>query len=102
MRYQLKALGSQGVVQLQVEAEDPIRRGARPRTRACGAQRAQRGWPARPALAPRAAFDLVLFSQELTTLLNAGLPLIDALESLAEKSPQAARARTWRAGAPAV
>lgn len=37
----------------------------------------------------------MLFSQELTTLLNAGLPLIDALESLAEKSPQAARARPW-------
>ena len=33
----------------------------------------------------------MLFSQELTTLLNAGLPLIDALESLAEKenAPQA-------------
>ncbi len=31
------------------------------------------------------AFPLVLFSQELATLLNAGLALIDALESLAEK-----------------
>ncbi|MFP3499118.1 type II secretion system F family protein, partial [Pseudomonas sp. SIMBA_059] len=36
------------------------------------------------------AFDLLLFSQELTTLLHAGLPLIDALESLAEKAPTAA------------
>lgn len=31
------------------------------------------------------AFPLLLFSQELATLLNAGLALIDALESLAEK-----------------
>ncbi|WP_417615427.1 type II secretion system F family protein [Oceanisphaera sp.] len=34
---------------------------------------------------PREAFPLLLFSQELATLLNAGLALIDALESLAEK-----------------
>ncbi|WP_227875007.1 type II secretion system F family protein [Oceanisphaera profunda] len=34
---------------------------------------------------PREAFPLLLFSQELATLLKAGLALIDALESLAEK-----------------
>lgn len=37
----------------------------------------------------REAFPLVLFSQELATLLNAGLALIDALESLAEKESDA-------------
>ena len=39
----------------------------------------------------RETFPLLLFSQELATLLNAGLALIDALESLAEKesSPRA-------------
>src|SRR5690606_31490838 len=37
----------------------------------------------------REKFPLVLFSQELTTLLNAGLALIDALESLAEKESAA-------------
>ncbi|QXI36528.1 type II secretion system F family protein [Pseudomonas xantholysinigenes] len=85
MRYQLKALGSQGVVQLQVEAEDidQARRQAEDqglrvlsvRSRGLGLRRRA------------AAFDLVLFSQELGTLLTAGLPLIDALESLAEKAP---------------
>lgn len=46
-----------------------------------------------PGLKPRESFSLLLFSQELTTLLNAGLALIDALESLAEKesAPQARR-----------
>jgi general secretion pathway protein G len=80
--------GQQGVVQLQVEAEDAdqARRQAEDQGLRVLSARSG-GWPARPALAPRAAFDLVLFSQELTTLLNAGLPLIDALESLAEKAP---------------
>eukprot|EP01034_Spumella_vulgaris_P046048 gene46048-57409_t len=51
---------------------------------------AERPWRAL-RLRQRETFNLVLFSQELTTLLNAGLPLIDALESLAEKenAPQA-------------
>jgi general secretion pathway protein F len=51
------------------------------------AERRWRAWH----LHQRETFNLVLFSQELTTLLNAGLPLIDALESLAEKenAPQA-------------
>src|SRR4051794_35578515 len=35
-------------------------------------------------------FPLVLFSQELATLINAGLSLITALESLAEKEGDAA------------
>lgn len=47
----------------------------------CTPKRRWRAWH----LHQRETFNLVLFSQELTTLLNAGLPLIDALESLAEK-----------------
>ncbi len=40
-----------------------------------------------PSLKPggRSAFPLVLFSQELSTLLRAGLSLVDSIESLAEK-----------------
>jgi general secretion pathway protein F len=40
-----------------------------------------------PSLKPggRTAFPLVLFSQELSTLLRAGLSLVDSIESLAEK-----------------
>jgi general secretion pathway protein F len=40
--------------------------------------------------ARRHEFPLVLFSQELATLLNAGLALINAIESLAEKEQDAA------------
>ncbi|MFF7110333.1 type II secretion system F family protein [Pseudomonas sichuanensis] len=96
MRYQLKALGSQGVVQLQVEAEDleQARRQAEDQgLRVLSARSMGLGLRALPwRRAP--AFDLVLFSQELTTLLNAGLPLIDALESLAEKSPAGSARKT--------
>lgn len=40
-----------------------------------------------PSMKPggRSAFPLVLFSQELSTLLRAGLSLVDSIESLAEK-----------------
>ncbi len=91
MRYHLKALGSQGVVQLQIEAEDveQARRKAAEQGLRVVSIRGQAS-PLRSLAGRReAAFDLVLFSQELTTLLNAGLPLIDALESLAEKAPGA-------------
>ncbi|MDH0301794.1 MULTISPECIES: type II secretion system F family protein [unclassified Pseudomonas] len=92
MRYQLKALGSQGVVQLQVDAEDieQARRQVEDRGLRVLSVRSQGlAWRRRTA-----AFDLVLFSQELTTLLNAGLPLIDALESLAEKAPGGSARKT--------
>jgi general secretion pathway protein F len=41
----------------------------------------------------RSRFPLVLFSQELQTLLRAGLSLVDAIESLAEKEENAASRR---------
>ncbi|QCI12241.1 type II secretion system F family protein [Pseudomonas putida] len=91
MRYHLKALGSRGVVQLQIEAEDVEQ--ARSKATEQGLKvvsiRSQGSALRGIAWRREAAFDLVLFSQELTTLLNAGLPLIDALESLAEKAPGA-------------
>ncbi|MCX5509805.1 type II secretion system F family protein [Pseudomonas sp. BJa3] len=92
MRYQLKALGSQGVVQLQVEAEDSdqARRQAEDQGLRVLSVRSQ-GLALRRRVA---AFDLMLFSQELTTLLGSGLPLIDALESLAEKAPGGATRKT--------
>ena len=88
MRYSLKALGKNGVVQLHVEAQDSeqARRQAEDQglrvvsLRSAGLAWGDLRWRRSQA------FDLVLFSQELSTLLNAGLPLIDALESLAEKS----------------
>ncbi|MBS1191325.1 MAG: type secretion system protein [Rhodocyclaceae bacterium] len=39
----------------------------------------------------RPDFPLILFSQELATLLNAGLPLVNAIESLAEKEEEPTR-----------
>ncbi|MBA1202704.1 type II secretion system F family protein [Pseudomonas capeferrum] len=86
MRYSLKALGKEGVVLLQIDAQD-IELARQQATdqglRVVSVRAVARGLPwRRPP-----TFDLVLFSQELGTLLNAGLPLIDALESLAEKAP---------------
>lgn len=97
MRFYLKAVGKAGVVALTVEA--PGQAEARHIAEEQGLRvlslRAERHWRALRWQA-RERFALVLFSQELTTLLNAGLPLIDALESLAEKetAPQARKTLT--------
>ncbi|MGH8701057.1 MAG: type II secretion system F family protein [Burkholderiales bacterium] len=87
MRYQLKAIGPDGRVEsLDFQAPD----------RASAVQQIEgRGYTVlsvrtRPSLfAPwRGAstrFPVALFSQELLVLLNAGLPLVEAIETLAEK-----------------
>ncbi|MBF8793902.1 type II secretion system F family protein [Pseudomonas sp. NY15372] len=89
MRYSLKALGPQGIVQLQVEAEDAgqARRHAEAQGLRVVSLRSQGGGLRALPWLRTPSFDLVLFSQELGTLLSAGLPLIEALESLAEKAP---------------
>ncbi|MDE1164576.1 MAG: type II secretion system F family protein [Pseudomonas sp.] len=86
MRFHLKAVGKGAVVSLTVEApgQAEARRLAEDQGLRVVSLRAERHWhPLR--LHRKESFNLVLFSQELTTLINAGLPLIDALESLAEK-----------------
>lgn len=92
MRYHLKAVGKAGVVSLTVEApgDGEARRIVEDQGLRVLSLQAERHWRAL-RLRRAETFNLVLFSQELTTLLNAGLPLIDALESLAEKesAPQA-------------
>ncbi|MCI0911468.1 type II secretion system F family protein [Pseudomonas putida] len=92
MRYSLKALGREGVVQLDIDAEDAeqARRKVQDQGLRVVSVRSQGSVLGRLPWRRQAAFDLLLFSQELTTLLHAGLPLIDALESLAEKAPTAA------------
>lgn len=92
MRYQLKAVGKNAVVSLVIEASGPA--DARQQAEDQGLRvLSLRSMQRLPSLrwSRSESFALVLFSQELTTLLNAGLPLIDALESLAEKesAPQA-------------
>lgn len=87
MRFQIKGVDSQlSVVSVVLEAptsEDARRLAADQGLRVL-ALRAERS-TAWLRWRRRESFALVLFSQELTTLLNAGLALIDALESLAEK-----------------
>lgn len=87
MRFRIKALDAQAaVVHCQIEAASPTeaRRQAEQKGLRVLALRGAGGLSLR-GLQRREQFPLVLFSQELTTLLDAGLPLIDALESLAEK-----------------
>jgi general secretion pathway protein F len=93
MKYLIKAVGKRGeVLSLPMEADSVS--DAQGMAESQGMRvlnvRAQSRWVIRGMRKPE-RFNLVLFSQELTTLLNAGLPLIDALESLAEKetAPQA-------------
>ncbi|MCU1725235.1 type II secretion system F family protein [Pseudomonas sp. 5P_5.1_Bac1] len=92
MRFKLKALGKAGVIALEVDAADLTQareQAERQGLRVLSASSAERF--ARLRRPRREHFDLLLFSQELGTLLDAGLPLIDALQSLAEKenAPQA-------------
>ncbi|MGV8918039.1 MAG: type II secretion system F family protein [Pseudomonas sp.] len=86
MRFHLKAVGNGAVVSLTVEApgQSEALRIAEDQGLRVVSVRAERHWT-NLKLRSKEQFPLVLFSQELTTLLNAGLPLIDALESLAEK-----------------
>lgn len=51
-----------------------------------------RPWPLRPAQAPARPLDARLFAQELAVLLDAGIALLEALETLGEKDPATAAA----------
>ncbi|MDF3935206.1 type II secretion system F family protein [Pseudomonas citronellolis] len=87
MRFQVKGLDAHAaVVQCDIEAASAAdaRRQAEQQGLRVLALRGARAWTLH-GLQRRERFPLVLFSQELTTLLDAGLALIDALESLAEK-----------------
>jgi len=86
MQYEVKALrGNEGLLLLLLEAADA--NDAAVQAQAQGytvlATRAKQRWSA--LLRRKSRFPLVLFSQELLALLEAGLPLIEAIEALAEK-----------------
>jgi general secretion pathway protein F len=95
MRFAVKALQAGGaVVNIGIDALDADAAAAQ--ARAGGYRiitvRARRAWPlARDGGAPR--LPLVLFCQELLALLEAGLALVEAIETLCEKetNPQLAR-----------
>jgi general secretion pathway protein F len=84
MRFQLKAISPDGRVEsLALEAADA--EGARRQAEGRGYTVLQlRGWPGF-AVRRRERFPVALFSQELIALLEAGLPLLEAIETLGEK-----------------
>jgi len=88
MRFQLKAIGPDGKVEaLDLEAFD--RGGAVQQAEGRGytvlSVRHHRSLP----WSRRARFPVALFSQELLVLLQAGLPLVDSIETLAQKERRA-------------
>src|SRR5688500_5711224 len=87
MHYDLKALrNSRDIASLRLEASDEGDQISQARSHGCLvlSARARRAW-SMPQWQRRRAFPLLLFSQELLVLLDAGLPLIEALDGLGEK-----------------
>jgi general secretion pathway protein F len=90
MQYDVKVLrGNEGLMALLLEASDAA--DAKAQAQAQGytviSARARQSWvPLRRW--NKAGFPLVLFSQELVALLEAGLSLVEALEALTEKEEQ--------------
>jgi general secretion pathway protein F len=83
MRFQLKAISPDGRVEsLALQAADEA--GARRQVEGRGYTVLQvRGWQG--FTLGRERFPVILFSQELVALLDAGLPLLEAIETLGEK-----------------
>jgi general secretion pathway protein F len=90
MRYQLKAIGPDGGVEsidFQAPDEASAVRGLEGRGYTVLSVRAKRSLGARGGAGPR--FPVALFSQELRVLVGAGLPLVEAIDTLAEKERRA-------------
>ncbi|HEY0666472.1 MAG TPA: type II secretion system F family protein [Gallionella sp.] len=90
MQYEVRVLrGNGGLMSIMLEAADAI--DAESQAKAQGytfiTARMKQRWS---SMLPwhKSGFPLVLFSQELVALLEAGLPLVEALETLAEKEAQ--------------
>jgi general secretion pathway protein F len=94
MKYIVHTLDARHLLaQVTVEAADPDQ--ARRQVEAEGAQalsvtpeQTTRWWGARRAVAGTRGFSLLLFSQELLALLQAGLSIVESLEALLEKNNQ--------------
>ena len=90
MQYEVKALrGVEGLTLLKIDAANADEAIAQAKSRGYSVISAQSmsQWPT-VNLARKPRFPLVMFSQELMTLLNAGLSLIEVLEALEEKEDQ--------------
>jgi len=94
MRFRIKGLRKSEVISLMIDASSSgdARLQAESQGLRVLAMRSERRWGL-PRWPSRESFPLLLFSQELSTLLAAGLALIDALESLAEKESAASARR---------
>ena len=91
MKYELKVMrASDNLAALTLDAIDE----QDARTQACAqgfsvlSIKAQHAWQA-PARLRRSPFSLMLFSQELLALMNAGLPVVESIATLAEKETRA-------------
>lgn len=101
MQFQVKAVdGGRGILQLTVDAatlEMARQLAEHQGLRVISVAPVRRLAALGASLGRRQDFPLVLFSQELATLINAGLSLITALESLAEKENDAGTRKTLTA-----
>lgn len=97
MHFEVKALRADAVVALMLEAADEGDARAQARAQGCTVLgvRARRSWQAWTQRR-HAAFPLVLFSQELLALLDAGLTVVEAIETLAEKESRPEGRKTLR------
>lgn len=86
MRFTVRALGEEGVVSLTLDAGSVDE--ARERAVSQGLTVLNVRGESRLQLRRRRGFPLLLFSQELLALLRAGLGLIEALETLADKQQE--------------
>jgi len=87
MKFQIKALqGAEGIVSMVFDATDAADAARQAKTRGLSviSLRPQSLWNTR-ATSRRARFPLALFNQELLALLGAGLTVVEAIETLAEK-----------------
>lgn len=86
MRYEVKAVKGAGVASLSIEAASDSDAALRARSMGYTVLKVHpAGSLIRLQWRRRAAFPLVLFTQELLALLKAGLPLLEAIETLVEK-----------------
>ena len=87
MQYDVRVLrGNEGLMAILLEAADVADAAAQAQAQGYTviSARAKQGWLSLQQLRKH-SFPLVLFSQELVALLEAGLPLVEALEALTEK-----------------
>ena len=90
MQYEVKVLrGNEGITSLLLEAGDPHEAEAQAKSQGYSviATRAKQQWSSL-SLSRKVKFPVVMFSQELVALLQAGMPLIEVLETLEEKEAQ--------------